>query len=465
MKIIGLDIGTTSISGLVYDLEQRSVLHVITEANPANLPGSQGEWERLQDPEAIVQSVKRVLEQLLTRVPDAAGIGLTGQMHGIVYTDQTGKHVSPLFTWQDGRGGLPYDNDSSHTYAQKLSEATGYTIAPGYGLATHFYNMQHGLVPHEAVSMCTIADYAAMRLTGRTIPLMEATQAAGLGCYSFAAGDFDKLALAKAGIHPDMLPKVVPSGTPVGLTDDGLTVYTSIGDNQASFLGSVPFPEEAMLLNIGTGSQLSVLLSDSSSYTEELEARPFPGGGHLLVGAALSGGKSYALLEQFFRQIIEAYTGETQGELYPLMDTLLQNETSSGGLKVKPQFLGTRLNSEAQGRIEGITPGNFTPGMLTHAFLQGMVDELYAFYRSLGDAESAKPWTRLIGSGNALRANPVLCRKVEERFGLPLLLSSAMEEAAVGAALCAAVGAALCAAVGAGMIGSFREAGKYLGWR
>ncbi|WP_019911099.1 sedoheptulokinase [Paenibacillus sp. HW567] len=457
MKMIGIDIGTTSISGLVYDLEQRCVLHVITESNLANLPGSQGEWERLQDPEVIIQSVENVLEQLFIREPEVAGIGLTGQMHGIVYTDQTGKHVSPLFTWQDGRGGLSYDNDSSHTYAQKLSEATGYAVAPGYGLATHFYNMQQNLVPHEAVSMCTIADYAAMRLAGRTTPLMDATQAAGLGCYGFAAGDFDKPALAKAGIHPDMLPQVVPSGTPAGLTSDGLAVYTSIGDNQASFLGSVPFPEEAILLNIGTGSQISVLMADLHSYAGELEARPYPGGGNLLVGAALSGGKSYALLEQFFRQIIEAYTGETQGKLYPLMDTLLQNGTSSSGLTVKPQFLGTRLNPENQGSIEGITPGNFTPGMLTHAFLQGMVDELYAFYRSLCAAESAKPWTRLIGSGNALRANPVLCRKVEERFGLPLLLSTATEEAAVGAALCAAVGA--------GMIGSFREAGKYLGWR
>lgn len=457
MKIIGLDIGTTSISGLVYDLEQRCVLHVITASNPADLPGNQGEWERLQDPESTLQSVEKVLEQLLAREPEAAGIGLTGQMHGIVYTDLTGKHVSPLYTWQDGRGGVFYDNDieGAHTYAQKLSEVTGYATAPGYGLATHFYNVKHGLVPHEAVSMCTIADYVAMRLAGRTTPLMDATQAAGLGCYSFAADDFDKLALAKAGVHPDMLPQVVPSGTLVGLTNDGLAVYTSIGDNQASFLGSVAYPEEAMLINIGTGSQLSVLMADFTGYAGELEARPYPGGSVLLVGAALSGGKSYALLEQFFRQIIEAYTGGTQSKLYPLMDTLLQNESSSSGLMVKPQFLGTRLSPEARGSIEGITLGNFTPGMLAHAFLQGMVDELYAFYRSIGDAEPAKPWTRLIGSGNALRTNPVLCKKVEERFGLPLLLNADSEEAAVGAALCAAVGA--------GIIGSFREAGNYLG--
>ena len=44
----------------------------------------------------------------------------------------------------------------------------------------------------------------------------------------------------------------------------------------------------------------------------------------------------------------------------------------------------------------------------------------------------------MIGSGNALRKNPHLCRIFEDTFGMPLILSQNEEEAACGAAIYAA---------------------------
>ncbi|KUP24199.1 FGGY family carbohydrate kinase [Paenibacillus sp. DMB5] len=145
MKFIGLDIGTTSITGLVYSLEHKMVLCSITEECDTAVTVDHQEWERLQDPEVICESIVRMLEELLKTEEDVMGIGLTGQMHGIVYTDGNGQHVSPLYTWQDGRAALPCDGGI--TYAEKLRILTGYSIPPGYGLATHYYNLQQDLVP------------------------------------------------------------------------------------------------------------------------------------------------------------------------------------------------------------------------------------------------------------------------------------------------------------------------------
>ncbi|CAH1191634.1 Xylulose kinase [Paenibacillus auburnensis] len=452
MKFIGLDIGTTSITGLIYDLEQKTVVFSVTDDSGTGTLEHKEEWERLQDPESIIKRTSRILEQLYPMEEEISGIGLTGQMHGIVYTDNMGQHVSPLYTWQDGRAGLPMDGGTS--YAQKLSETTGYNIAPGYGLATHYYNIQNGLVPAAAVNFCTITDYAALRLTGSRSPLIDATQAAGIGCYSFDAGGFDYAAIERAGIHTGLLPQVVPSGTLIGTTPRGIPVYCSLGDNQASFLGSVPVPGESVLLNMGTGSQLSVLLPDAEYQLAGMEVRPFPGGGRLVVGAALSGGKSYALLEHFFRELITAYTGEAPGKLYSFMEQLLSDvETAGKELTVNTQFLGTRTNPEVRGSIGQISLDNFTPGHLAHAFLQGMIDELYAFYTTLTRL-TGSAFKYAIGSGNALRANAVLCGKAQSTFKLPLALSHSPEEAAVGAALNAAVGA--------GGVESFTEAGQYI---
>lgn len=236
--------------------------------------------------------------------------------------------------WQRG---LPCE--ASLSYAQKLSESTGYPVAPGYGLATHYYNLLHDLVPNDTSSFCTIADYVALRLAGYNVPRIDATQAAAIGCYSLLLNDFDRTALAEAGIDPKVLPPVVPSGTIVGLTSHGIPVYTSLGDNQASFLGSVPAPDQSLLLNMGTGSQLSVLLPEGMEQVDGMEMRPYPGGGVLMVGAALSGGESYALLEHFYRQIIEAYSGEPAEEVYSIMDRLLQdNPAGSRGLRYTRSF-------------------------------------------------------------------------------------------------------------------------------
>ena len=70
-------------------------------------------------------------------------------MHGIVYVDNDGKAVSPLYTWQDNRGNLILNNNI--TYAEFLTDYSGYNLSTGYGLVTHFY-----ILPEGAVKLCTI---------------------------------------------------------------------------------------------------------------------------------------------------------------------------------------------------------------------------------------------------------------------------------------------------------------------
>ncbi|MNE60295.1 hypothetical protein D3C80_1554320 [compost metagenome] len=83
-----------------------------------------------------------------------------------------------------------------------------------------------------------------------------------------------------------------------------------------------------------------------------------------------------------------------------------------------------------------------------------MVEELFAFYKALIRV-TGNSYTFIIGSGNALRLNHVLCEQVGKAFGMPFAFSLSIEEAAVGAALSAAAGG--------GFITGFREAGQYIG--
>lgn len=95
----------------------------------------------------------------------------------------------------------------------------------------------------------------------------------------------------------------------------GRLVSVAIGDNQASFLGAVYDMENSVLVNIGTGGQISVL-SDHCLMAENIEARPFVKGRYLLAGSSLCGGRAYAMLEKFFKTYAEAM-GVTETNLMP----------------------------------------------------------------------------------------------------------------------------------------------------
>ena len=429
MKTLGLDIGTTTISAVI--LDEGAVSEVRNVKNDTFLPGEA--WERIQDPEKILNISLGLVNELLSRHPDTAAIGVTGQMHGILYVDRQGNSVSPLYTWQDGRGDLPYDAD--HTWASRLREVTGYTVATGYGLVTHAYNLYHHLVPHHAAALCTIMDYAAMKLAGKDRPVIDPTNAASLGMFSLEAGCFDRSALEKAGMDSGILPEVAADPC-LGMGAYGIPVFTAIGDNQASFLGATEGRKHALLVNVGTGSQVSVF-TEKYIKTPSLETRPYPGGGWLMVGASLCGGRSYALLENFFRQTVKMVTGKEESAYSAMERALDKAEDPENAPVTVTTFQGTRKDPERRGSITGIDTENFTPVHLMYSVMHGMARELIDMYREYLDQGGEGPEV-MIGSGNGLRKNKHLCRVFEKVFGCEMLLSEKEEEAACGAAMFAA---------------------------
>ena len=173
MKSLGIDIGTTTISAAV--LEDGCFITSETCKNNSflapTLPG-----ERIQDAQLILDTALRTADMLFARYPDIERIGVTGQMHGILYLDGEGNAVSPLYTWQDARGDTPCEKSTDgQSWTAYLNSETGLSAATGYGLVTHAYNLAHGLVPTGAVTLCTIGDYIAMKLCGRQTPVMDAT--------------------------------------------------------------------------------------------------------------------------------------------------------------------------------------------------------------------------------------------------------------------------------------------------
>ena len=435
MNFLGIDIGTSSICGIVYNTVSKDIVSIAKINNTDML--SCNVWEKVQDANAIVDIVLDLIQELRIQYPDITGIGLSGQMHGILYVNAEGEAVSPLYTWQDMRGSLLYKDGMS--YAAYLSKQTGFPLSTGFGLVTHYYNKVNSLVPQNAVKLCTIMDYTAMRLTGKCEPLVDCSNAASLGFFDKEKLAFDKEALWNVGIDNSILPEIGKAFSRVGHYEN-ISVYTAIGDNQASFLGSIRDIRHSIHITVGTSSQISVY-SDDYVNVPLLDTRPLPGGGYILVGAALCGGCSFSLLKKFFSETIKLYTGEEMDDtdLYKIMVSVPYKEVQEDDIRVETLFGGTRSHPEKRGKIMNISCLNWHPENLIRGFLEGMSQELYDFYQLLPNSIRERK-TILVGSGNGIKRNPLLCQILEERFKCHLQVSACREEAALGACICGMVG-------------------------
>ncbi len=432
MVSIGIDVGTTTVCACVLDADTGKILKTWTK--PHGFLQADHPWEKIQSVGEIEDIVSSFLQEITAAYPHIACLGLTGQMHGILYLDAQGKPVSPLMTWQDERGNQPVPGQDV-TYAQKLAELTGYHCATGYGAVTHYYNVCNGLVPAEAASFCTIHDYVLMKLTGAAKPVTHPSDGASFGLYDLNADAFDEAAIRKAGMDPALFPAVSRDYTAV--TTYGFPAAVAIGDNQACFHGSVRDPRESLLVNVGTGSQISCW-TDVPGETEGVEMRPYVDNGRILSGSSLCGGRAYALLEQFCRQFLAA-AGHPVDSAYEILNGLAAGyKTLTDPLTVDTTFSGTRLDPTLRGAIRGIGTENFTPDRLAVGFLQGCVDELFAYYRQMEPLLSRRP-KYLVGSGNGLRKNRVLQALFARTFGMELRIPAHMEEASYGAALFAMI--------------------------
>lgn len=421
---VGLDIGTTTISAAVLDLTEGRVLAVRNLPGQADIP-SDKPWEHRQNPAVIREKAASLLDGLLDTYEGICSIGVTGQMHGILYTADTGRALSPLYTWQDGLAGL--GNPSA---CDMIREKTGYCTSAGYGLATHYALSLLGEAPVGAY-LCTIMDWIVMGLCSLSKPIIHATNAASLGLYRLDEDRFDEKALAMLGLEAEMLPVVTNRCQTAG-TYRGIPVSAAIGDNQAAFLGSVKTPANTVLVNIGTGSQISLLCGRDVPVSEgAVETRPFGESQRLLSGSGLCGGRAYALLEGFFRKYVLT-AGMPDGEQYETMNRLaMQGLQHQKILPVRTTFCGTREDPSLRGQITDIGENDLTPEGLCAGVLSGMAEELYAMYRSMPHDHI----TSMTASGNAVRKNPVLQQILGNTFGLPLQIPEHTEEAAFGAAL------------------------------
>ena len=293
--VLSLDLGTTTITALCLTSSAARLSRGETAANAAriaadgSLPG-RSEWDADRIAAEALAVLKRLTASLGNRTQELAGIGLTGQQHGVVLVDRTLKPQGPFINWQDRRteeldpqSGRSWLALARNRAGQEARRTTGCTLAAGYMGATLFWLQSQGLRLRRADGVFS------GRLHGRTVDGRIRRDRRHLGrqqrIVRRSIGRLARTADRSVGFADGALSPGARWGpTVMALTPHaaeatglpaGLPVCVGVGDNQASVYGSVAELEASVLVNVGTGGQVAAF-SDRFLYGDPLETAPFP---------------------------------------------------------------------------------------------------------------------------------------------------------------------------------------------
>ena len=453
---LGIDVGTTKTAAVILDAHTGLPIAAEAAANTNQLPtpAALSEWDASAGVD-LAFTVARKAVAAARPLGTIDGIGVTGQMHGaVVVADHCLEPLTPLVGWQDKRCDLPIGDFPStiawmrHLAGSDLLGRTGCRLATGYLGPTLFWLARRSQLPSSPATACFMPDYVVARLCEQR-PVTDPSNAGSSGVFNAVERGWEEDLLRALDLPLPLFPQVLPTGSIIGHLAPapaaalglpaGVPVMNALGDNQASFFSSVAEPERDLLINVGTGGQISAALKRFVP-PDVLESRCFIGDTFLLVGAGITGGSAYALLRDFIRQVGQEVFGlDVSADLYPTLNRLAEAVAAgSDGLRCDPRFTGTRHDPSQRGSFTEISPANLTPGHLARALLEGVAETFWSIYDEM-QAVGLKPRARLVGSGNGIRRNPLLARILAARFAMPLAMPQHAEEAATGAALLAAV--------------------------
>jgi sugar (pentulose or hexulose) kinase len=418
MRFLGIDAGATYLKGAVLNTETLCVEQVIRSVFPPFLPSREGIRE--VSPGAILACVSQLLDELYSAAPDACGLFLCGQMHGLVLTSGRGGASSNFITWQDSRASASFAALASRVDPATRQE-TGNELRPSLPLSTLFFLRQTNQLPTGDFLPASLVDFLAASLCG-TRPVTSASNAAAHGCMDVRRGRWHSGMLAAAGLQSIELPEIVADGACVGTLPrrwGSMPCYAPVGDQQAALLGTSLQPGE-LSLNVATGSQVSMVTRDPAA--GDYQFRPYFGDQFLRTITHIPAGRSLNLL-------LGLLAGMDRGcgeDLWARLERAARDVPATT-LHVDLSFFPCALGDS--GSIANIREDNFTVGHLFRATIESMAAN---FEHCAARLSPERSWDRLVFSGGLILKLQTLQEAVIRRFGCRSRMAAEREDTLQG---------------------------------
>jgi sugar (pentulose or hexulose) kinase len=430
MRFIGIDLGTSFIKGAVLNLDALDIRHIERLPFPEPLRGLDPAFREF-DPLEIVAVTRALLDRLLQQAPDAEGLVMCSQLHGMVLTDDHGQAVSNAINWQDQRALQPfpgghgsYFDEINRRLTTEERHQLGNEARPGVPLCYLFWLAQNGRLPPQSAVASALPNYVIANLCGGA-PKTDVTNAFAHGALNVETLDWHRPIIQNLGLDTVRWPEIVPQGTVLGeywVGSRRLPVFAPVGDYHCSQVGAF-LDEGELSVNISTGSAV-IQLARGCEFGD-FQTRPWFDGRFLKTITHIPGGRALNALVRLLSELAEA-----QGlKLRDPWDYILAEaaEIGSTDLRVDPAFYFSAMGD--RGALTNVREENLTIGHLFHAAFAGMADN---YARCAVRLSPGKDWPRLVFSGGVALKTALLRRLICDRLGQVHRLAASEEDTLLG---------------------------------
>lgn len=442
MVWLGIDVGTGGTRALLVDDGGR-VLHSATVAHepmrmarPLWAEQSPGDWWR-----AASGAIRRVLAESRVGKENVGGIGLSGQMHGLVMLDADGEVIRDSLIWCDQRSQTEVDAIHARVGLARMLTRTANPAITGFTLPKLLWVRTHEPATFSRLATVLLPkDYVRFRLTGERAT--DVSDASGTGIFDVAHRRWSETLSGDLDLDPAIWPRAFESdeitghvsADAAGVTGlaDGTPVVGGAGDQAASAVGNGIVSPGIVSCTIGT-SGVVFAHTDSPAYDEKGRVHTFCHAArrawHVM---AVTQGAGLSL--QWFRNTL------APGEEYDALTREAADASAgSDGLYWLPYLMGERtphLDARARGGWVGLT-ARHTRAHMIRALLEGVS------YSQKDGADvilgMGVPITKIRASGGGARS-AFWRQMLADVFDRPVAVLATEEGSAYGAALLAMAG-------------------------
>ena len=459
MYWLGIDTGTGSTRALLINGEGREVATCTAPHEEVRMEHPLWAEQRPQDwAQAAIIAIRGVLHKADACGQDIRGIGLSGQMHGLVLLDKAGDVIRPALLWCDQRSQEQVDRINRTVGAGKVLEYTANPVLTGFTLPKLLWVRDHEPGQFEQIRQVLLPkDYIRFQLTGEFAT--EVSDASGTAVFDVVQRRWSSPMMDRLGLDRSWWPRVYESSEITGAISaqaaqlTGLAPGTPVvgggGDQAAGAVGNGIVEAGILSCTLGTSGVVFAHM-DQVAYDPQGRVHTFwhavPNKWHVM---SVTQGAGLSL--QWLRNQIAA------GETYPaLLEEAASAPAGSQGLLWLPYLMGERtphLDAEARGGWIGLTAKHKRADLI-RAVIEGVCysqRDGVDIIQQLGVCVSA---VRASGGG----ARSLFWRQIlADVLAKPVTTLASQEGSAYGAALLAMVGTGEFSTVASACAATLRE--------
>ena len=438
MYYIGIDLGTSAVKLLLVN-EAGEIQNTVSEEYPLYFP--QPGWSE-QDPTDWWDACATGVRTLLTGFDPAcvAGIGVGGQMHGLVALDENDAVIRPAILWNDGRTAEETAWLNTAIGKETLSKLTANIAFAGFTAPKLLWMQKHE--PENFARIVKIMlpkDYINYRLTG--VHACDFSDASGMLLLDVEHRRWSKEMLEICGVQEAQMPRLFESYEIIGTVKpevaallglpETVRVAAGAGDNAAAAVGTGVVGEGGCNISLGTSG--TIFISSESFGVDPynaLHAFCHADGGWHLMGCMLSAASCNKWLCEDILHTSD-YAAEQAG--------ITEDKLGRNRVFFLPYLMGERspINDvDARGCFIGMSMDT-ARGDLIQAVLEGVsfaLRDSFEVARSLGLSVDR---SRLCGGG---AKSPLWRTILANVLNIPLDIPQTEEGPGYGAAMLAMVG-------------------------